>query len=256
MSPPRKMFINAADPEEFRVCIVEEGQLDEFALETSAREQTKANIYKAVVVNIEPSLQAAFVNYGGERHGFLPLSEVHPDYYQEKLQGKTKAKIQRVLRKGQEIIVQVYKEETATKGAYLSTYISLPGRNLVLLPRQAHLGISRKIEKEDERHRLKELAQKIGLPPEMGLIVRTAGEQAKTRDLAKDLQFLLKQWEDLNTDRGRAEGAGPPLPGPGHDHPHRPRLSDHGYQYHPGGQPGRLPAVARLAAHGGPPPDP
>ena len=198
MSPPRKMFINAADPEEFRVCIVEEGQLDEFALETSAREQTKANIYKALVVNIEPSLQAAFVNYGGERHGFLPLSEVHPDYYQEKLQGKTKAKIQRVLRKGQEIIVQVYKEETATKGAYLSTYISLPGRNLVLLPRQAHLGISRKIEKEDERHRLKELAQKIGLPPEMGLIVRTAGEQAKTRDLAKDLQFLLKQWEDLN----------------------------------------------------------
>ncbi len=196
MSPPRKMFINASDPEEFRVCIVEEGQLDEFALETSAREQTKANIYKAVVVNIEPSLQAAFVNYGGERHGFLPLSEVHPDYYQEKVQGKTK--IQRVLRKGQEIIVQVYKEETASKGAYLSTYISLPGRNLVLLPRQAHLGISRKIEKEDERLRLKELAQKIGLPAEMGLIIRTAGQQAKTKDLAKDLQFLLKQWQDLN----------------------------------------------------------
>ena len=198
MSSPRKMFINAADPEEFRVCIVEEGQLDEFALETSAREQTKANIYKAVVVNIEPSLQAAFVNYGGERHGFLPLSEVHPDYYQEAVQGKTRAKIQRVLRKGQEIIVQVYKEETGTKGAYLSTYISLPGRNLVLLPRQAHLGISRKIEKEDERLRLKELAQKIGLPPEMGLIIRTAGQQAKNKDLAKDLQILLKQWEDLN----------------------------------------------------------
>ncbi|MCX5891834.1 MAG: S1 RNA-binding domain-containing protein, partial [Deltaproteobacteria bacterium] len=149
MSPPRKMFINASDPEEFRVCIVEEGQLDEFALETSAREQTKANIYKALVVNIEPSLQAAFVNYGGDRHGFLPLSEVHPDYYQEPIQSKSKAKIQRVLRKGQEIIVQVYKEETGTKGAYLSTYISLPGRNMVLLPRQAHLGISRKIEKED-----------------------------------------------------------------------------------------------------------
>lgn len=198
MSPPRKMFINAADPEEFRVCIVEEGQLDEFALETSAREQTKANIYKAVVVNIEPSLQASFVNYGGERHGFLPLSEVHPGYYQEQVQGKGKAKIQRVLRKGQEIIVQVYKEETGTKGAYLSTYISLPGRNMVLLPRQAHLGISRKIEKEDERLRLKELAQKIGLPPEMGLIIRTAGQQAKNKDLAKDLQFLLKQWEDLN----------------------------------------------------------
>jgi ribonuclease E len=188
---------------------VAEGQLDEFALETSAREQTKANIYKAVVVNIEPSLQAAFVNYGGERHGFLPISEVHPDYYQEKVQGQGQTKIQRVLRKGQEIIVQVYKEETASKGAYLSTYISMPGRNLVLLPKQAHLGISRKIEKEDERLRLKELAQEIGLPPEMGLIIRTAGQQAKTKDLAKDLQFLLRQWENLN--RTAAEQKAPCL---------------------------------------------
>ncbi|MGA7563758.1 MAG: Rne/Rng family ribonuclease [Desulfobaccales bacterium] len=209
MTQPRKMFINVADPEEFRVVIVAEGQLDEFALETSAREQTKANIYKAVVVNIEPSLQAAFVNYGGERHGFLPISEVHPDYYQEKVQGQGQTKIQRVLRKGQEIIVQVYKEETASKGAYLSTYISMPGRNLVLLPKQAHLGISRKIEKEDERLRLKELAQEIGLPPEMGLIIRTAGQQAKTKDLAKDLQFLLRQWENLN--RTAAEQKAPCL---------------------------------------------
>jgi ribonuclease E len=197
MSPPRKMFINATDPEEFRVAIVEEGQMEEYALETSAREITKANIYKAVVVNIEPSLQAAFLNFGGERHGFLPLSEVHPDYFQEKVSGKAKARIQRVLRKGQELIVQVYKEESATKGAYLSTYISLPGRNMVLLPKQSHFGISRKIEKEDERQRLKELAHKLGLPPEMGLIVRTAGEQAKTRDLAKDLAFLLKLWEGI-----------------------------------------------------------
>ena len=209
MNQPRKMFINVADPEEFRVVIVAEGQLDEFALETSAREQTKANIYKAVVVNVEPSLQAAFVNYGGERHGFLPLSEVHPDYYQEKVQGKGQTKIQRVLRKGQEIIVQIYKEETASKGAYLSTYISMPGRNLVLLPKQAHLGISRKIEKEDERLRLKELAQEIGLPPEMGLIIRTAGQQAKTKDLTKNLQFLLQQWENLN--RAAAEQKAPCL---------------------------------------------
>ncbi len=197
MSPPRKMFINAADPEEFRVAIVAEGQLDEFALETTSREHTKANIYKGVVANIEPSLQASFVNYGGERHGFLPLSEVHPDYYLEKSQGKAKPRIQRILRKGQELIVQVYKEESGTKGAYLSTYISLPGRFLVLLPKQSHLGVSRKIEKEEERQRLKELAQKIGLPGEMGLIIRTAGEQAKIRDLAKDLQFLLKLWEDI-----------------------------------------------------------
>ena len=198
MSPPRKMFVNAADPEVFRVAIVEEGQMEELALESSSREPTKANIYKGTVANIEPSLQAAFVNYGGERHGFLPLSEVHPDCYQEKPQSKAKTKIQRVLRKGQELIVQVYKEESATKGAYLSTYISLPGRRLVLLPNQSHLGVSRKIEKEEERQRLKELAHKLGLPPEMGLIIRTAGETSKNLDLSKDLKYLLKLWETLN----------------------------------------------------------
>jgi ribonuclease E len=198
MSPPRKMFVNAADPEVFRVAIVEEGQMEELALESASREPTKANIYKGLVVNIEPSLQAAFVNYGGERHGFLPLSEVHPDYYQEKPQSKAKTKIQRVLRKGQELIVQVYKEESTTKGAYLSTYISLPGRRLVLLPKQSHLGVSRKIEKEEERQRLKELAQKLGLPPEMGLIIRTAGETSKNLDLSKDMKYLLKLWETLN----------------------------------------------------------
>jgi len=198
MSPPRKMFVNAADPEVFRVAIVEEGQMEELALESSSREPTKANIYKGVVANIEPSLQAAFVNYGGERHGFLPLSEVHPDCYQEKPQSKAKTKIQRVLRKGQELIVQVYKEESTTKGAYLSTYISLPGRRLVLLPNQSHLGVSRKIEKEEERQRLKELAHKLGLPPEMGLIIRTAGETSKNQDLAKDMKYLLKLWENLN----------------------------------------------------------
>ncbi len=197
MSPPRKMFVNAADPDEFRVAIVEEGQIEELALESASREATKANIYKGVVANIEPSLQASFINYGGERHGFLPLSEVHPDWYQEKPQSKGKAKIQRVLRKGQELIVQVYKEESATKGAYLSTYISLPGRRLVLLPKQSHLGVSRKIENEEERHRLKELAQKLGLPAEMGLIIRTAGETAATRELAKDLNYLLKLWENI-----------------------------------------------------------
>jgi ribonuclease E len=192
------MLVNAADPEIFRVAIVEEGHIEELALESASREPTKANIYKGIVANIEPSLQAAFVNYGGERHGFLPLSEVHPVYYQEKPQSKAKTKIQRVLRKSQELIVQVYKEESATKGAYLSTYISLPGRRLVLLPQQTHLGVSRKIEKEEERQRLKELAQKLGLPPEMGLIVRTAGETAKTQELAKDMKYLLKLWETIN----------------------------------------------------------
>ncbi|MBW1991784.1 MAG: Rne/Rng family ribonuclease [Deltaproteobacteria bacterium] len=191
------MLINAADPEEFRVAILEEGVLEEFALEAASRESTKGNIYKGVVVNIEPSLQAAFVNYGGARHGFLPLSEVHPDYYQKKPPKKGRLRIQHALRKGQEVIVQVVKEESATKGAYLSTYISLPGRYLVLLTKQSHLGISRKIEQEEERARLKDLAQKLGLPPEMGLIVRTAGAEGNRRNLAKDLQILLKIWQDI-----------------------------------------------------------
>jgi ribonuclease E len=198
MSPARKMLINAADPEEFRVAIVEEGVLEEFALEAASREQTKGNIYKGVVVNIEPSLQAAFLNYGGQRHGFLPLSEVHPDYYQEKVKGKAKPRIQQLLRKGQELVVQVLKEESATKGAYLTTYVSLPGRYLVLLVKQSHLGISRKIEKEEERLRLKDLAKKLGLPGEMGLIVRTVGAEGKIRDLSKDLQALLKIWQEIN----------------------------------------------------------
>ncbi|MDI6853234.1 MAG: Rne/Rng family ribonuclease [Deltaproteobacteria bacterium] len=203
MSPARKMLINAADPEEFRVAILEEGVLEEFALETSSRESSKGNIYKGVIVNIEPSLQAAFVNFGSVRHGFLPLSEVHPDYFQKKAPDKGKIRIQQALRKGQEVIVQVIKEESASKGAYLSTYISLPGRYLVLLTKQCHLGISRKIESEEERGRLKELAQKLGVPPEMGLIVRTVGAEGNKRNLSKDLQILLKIWEDIQAAASR-----------------------------------------------------
>jgi ribonuclease E len=197
------MLINAADPEEFRVAILEEGVLEDFAIEAASRESTKGNIYKGVVANIEPSLQAAFVNYGGVRHGFLPLSEIHPHYYQKKPPTKGKIRIQQALRKGQELIIQVIKEESATKGAYLSTYISLPGRYLVLLAKQSHLGISRKIEREGERQRLKELAQKLGLPPEMGLIVRTVGAEGKKRNLGKDLSILLKLWNDINKAAGR-----------------------------------------------------
>ncbi len=203
MSPARKMLINAADPEEFRVAIVEEGVLEDFALEAASREQTRGNIYKGVVVNIEPSLQAAFLNYGGQRHGFLPLSEVHPDYYQVKVKGKAKPRIQQLLRKGQELIVQLVKEESTTKGAYLTTYPSLPGRFLVLLVKQSQLGISRKIEKEEERQRLKDLAQKLGLPKQMGLIVRTVGAEGRIRDLSKDLQALLKIWQEIKETAAR-----------------------------------------------------
>jgi len=197
-----KMLINASDPEEFRVAIVADGRLEEFALEVASKEQLKGNIYKGVISNIEPSLQAAFVHYGAERQGFLPISEVHPEYFQQETSARGRPKIQEVLKKGQEVLVQVIKEEIASKGAYLSTYISLPGRFLVLLPGQEQVGISRKIAEEARRQELKELVKEFKLPPGVGLIVRTASETAKKRDLIKDYQYLFNLWEEIKRNAG------------------------------------------------------
>lgn len=197
MSGLRKMLVNAADPEEIRVAIVEDGKLEDFALEVASRELTKGNIYLGVITNIESGLQAAFVQYGAERQGFLPLAEVHPDHFQKKVREGTRPRIREVLKKGQELLVQVSKEETATKGAYLTTYISLPGRYLVLMPGQSQIGISRKIEGEAQRQRLKEIVQELSLPPNLGLIVRTASSNGKKRDILKDFQFLLHTWEEI-----------------------------------------------------------
>jgi ribonuclease E len=197
-----KMLINASDPEEFRVAIVEDGKLEEFALEVASREQLKGNIYKGVISNIEPSLQAAFVHYGAERQGFLPISEVHPEYFQQEASSRGRPKIQEVLKKGQELLVQVIKEEIASKGAYLTTYISLPGRFLVLLPGQEQVGISRKIEEEAHRQELKEIIKEFKLSPGVGLIVRTASANAKKRDLQKDYQYLYNIWEEIKRNAG------------------------------------------------------
>jgi ribonuclease E len=197
-----KMLINASDSEEFRVAIVEDGRLEEFALEVASREQLKGNIYKGVISNIEPSLQAAFVHYGAERQGFLPISEIHPEYFQQEAQSRGRPKIQEVLKKGQELLVQVIKEEIASKGAYLTTYISLPGRFLVLLPGQEQVGISRKIEEEASRQELKEIIKDFKLPPGVGLIVRTASANAKKRELQKDFQYLYNIWEEIKRNAG------------------------------------------------------
>jgi len=201
-STVRKMLINVADAEEFRVAIVEDGRLEEFALESTRREQTKGNIYKGVVTNIEPSLQAAFVNYGGERQGFLPISEVHPEYFQKEIKEGSRPRIQEVLKKGQELLVQVIKEEMATKGAYLTTYISLPGRFIVLLPGQSQVGISRKISSEEERQQLAAIIQELKIPTEIGVIVRTVAAEAKKRELQKDYQYLFRIWEDIKKSAG------------------------------------------------------
>ncbi|MBW1917541.1 MAG: Rne/Rng family ribonuclease [Deltaproteobacteria bacterium] len=191
------MLINASDPEEIRVAIVENRRLEDFTLEAASRAQTKGNIYKGVISNIEASLQAAFVQYGVERQGFLPISEVHPEYFQKEVGEGTRPRIQDLLSRGQELLVQVAKEETGTKGAYLTTYISLPGRYLVLLPGQHQIGVSRKIEGEELRQRLKEIIQEFSLPPEIGLIVRTASANAKKRDLTKDFNYLMHTWEEI-----------------------------------------------------------
>lgn len=200
----RKMLINAADPEEFRVAIVEDGRLEEFALETASREQIKGNIYKGVVANIEPSLQAAFVHYGPERHGFLPISEVHPEYFQQEVPEGSRPKIQDVLKKGQELLVQVIKEEIASKGAYLTTYISLPGRFLVLMPGQDQIGISRKIEDEQRRQELRDIIKELNLGRGMGLIVRTASATAKKKEIIKDYQYLSGIWEEIKKTAGQS----------------------------------------------------
>jgi ribonuclease E len=201
-TPVYKMLINASDPEEFRVAIVEDGKLEEFALEVASREQLKGNIYKGIISNIEPSLQAAFVHYGAERQGFLPISEVHPEYFQQEAPVRGRPKIQEVLKKGQELLVQVIKEEIASKGAYLTTYISLPGRFLVLLPGQEQVGISRKIEEEASRQELKEIIKEFNLSQGVGLIVRTASASAKKRDLQKDYQYLYNIWEEIKKNAG------------------------------------------------------
>jgi ribonuclease E len=203
----KKMLINAQDPEESRMAIVEDGVLAELIVETSLPVAARGNIYKAKIVNIEPSLQAVFVDYGETRHGFLPFSEIHPNYYapsSQQEEGKFRPRIQEVIRRNQEVLVQMERGEMGTKGAALTTYISLPGRYLVLMPGSDGGGISRKIEGERERRKIKEIVHDLEVPPGMGLIVRTAGlDRAKT-DLSKDLQYLLRLWDSIQAKSEKA----------------------------------------------------
>ncbi len=202
MPPVKKLLINAVDPEEYRVALIEDGILEEFYIETTAKEQIRSNIYKGVVAHIEPALQAAFVDYGGEKNGFLQADEIHPEYHLESAEPSDSHKhgripIQKMIRRGQEILVQVTKEESGTKGVALTTYISLPGSFLVLTPGQPGVGISRKIEDEAERDRLKAILAQFKVPEEIGTIVRTAGAGKKKQELAKNLESLLKLWGEI-----------------------------------------------------------
>ncbi|MDP3028206.1 MAG: Rne/Rng family ribonuclease [Deltaproteobacteria bacterium] len=202
--PEKKLIINAEASEECRIALVEDGKLEAFHIETIGHEVTRGNIYKSKVVSIEPSLQAAFIDYGGEKNGFLSLSEIHPEYYgvETAAEKGERLRIQDLIEKGQELLVQVVKEAAGQKGAALTTYLSLPGRYLVLLPGSSSAGVSRKIEDEEQRKKLKEIMKDFELPEGIGFIVRTASLETTKRELSKDLQYLLRLWKDIK-DKGQ-----------------------------------------------------
>ncbi len=192
-----KMIINAVDPEECRIAILDEGRLEEFYIESYVTEQSLHNIYKGVIQNIEPSLQAVFINYGAERNGFMQLNEIHPEYFNIESPERGPVDIRKALLKGQEMLVQVTKEQTALKGAAMTTYLSLAGRYTVLMPGREHIGVSRKIEDDEERQRLKKMAKDLTVSEGCGFIVRTVAAGRNKREISRDLSYLVRLWEDL-----------------------------------------------------------
>lgn len=213
-----KLLINAEEPEECRLALLENGRLESIHVSTISRIQTRNNIYKARVVAIEANLQAAFVDYGTEKNGFLPFSEIHPEYYRQDVTDKVrklvdthqwkKLSISDVMERGQEMLVQVVKEEIGKKGANMTTYLSLPGRCLVLMPGSDSEGISRKITGEERRNRLREIMNSFQIPEGIGWIARTASVDITKTSLSKDVKFLLKLWEEIKSKGQHLEGVG------------------------------------------------
>ncbi len=204
----KRMLINATQPEELRVALVDGQKLYDFDIEVPSKEQKKSNIYKGIITRVEPALEAAFVNYGAEKHGFLPLKEISPQYKSaQNSGGNDQSSSTKTVKEGQEVIVQIEKEERGNKGAALTTYISLAGTYLVLMPNNPKAGgISRRIEGET-RSELKEAMAALEIPEDMGLIIRTAGCGKSTEELQWDLNYLLQLWEAV--DRSSTEKAAP-----------------------------------------------
>ena len=183
----KRMLINATQQEELRVALVDGQKLYDLDIESPGHEQKKANIYKGTITRVEPSLEAAFVDYGAERHGFLPLKEIARTYFPQGYKFEGRPNIKDVIKEGQEVIIQIDKEERGQKGAALTTFISLAGSYLVLMPNNPRAGgISRRIE-GDERTDLKQALSNLTLPDGMGLIVRTAGVGKSAEELQWDL---------------------------------------------------------------------
>ncbi|MDR4497232.1 MAG: Rne/Rng family ribonuclease [Candidatus Scalindua sp.] len=212
----KKMLVNVVEPEESRIAILEDGVLEELYIERISREQIAGNIYKGRVVNIEPSIEAAFVDIGLSKNGFLHASDVRSlsgngeqlNEEAPRIRGN-KASIKSLLKLDQEVLVQVIKEGMGDKGPSLTTFISIPGRYLVLMPEVKRVGVSRKIPDEAERKRLKQIIEELKPPPHIGFIVRTAGENQTKRELSRDLNYLQKLWKVIDA---KAEKSGAPSP--------------------------------------------
>lgn len=203
----KKILINALDPDENRIATVKDNKLEEFHIETTARKATQGNIYKGIVTRVEPSLQAVFVDYGEQKNGFLQKNEIHKDYFQD-VQSGSKA-LFHLIKKGQELIVQVTKDPISTKGAMLTTYVSLPGRLSVLMPGNTTRGVSRKIDDESERKRLVTIVKKMKIAQGFGMIVRTAGKNATQTKFNQDLRELMRIWKSI--DKKAMEAQAPSL---------------------------------------------
>ena len=195
----KKMLINVDQPEECRAVVVENGMLDEIIVEHSSQELVKGNVYLGVVTRVEPSIEAAFVDIGRKKYGFLPFKDVLPESYLQTGEKKARTRIQDVMLRGQRLLVQVVKESRDAKGPSLTNGVTIPGRFLVLMVSSDSSGISRKIEDESERKKIKQLMSDLGLPASMGVIIRTAGVGRTKTELQKDIQALLKIWETIET---------------------------------------------------------
>jgi ribonuclease E len=213
----REMLVNVAESEECRVAIIDDGSLDELYVERTNVISHVGNIYKGRIVNVESGIQAAFVDFGIGKNGFLHISDVHPRYFADKEDGdekigrrkalKQRPPIQKCLKKGREIVVQVTKEGINTKGPTLSTYLSLPGKYIVMMPWMNRVGVSQKIDDEDSRRKLREVVEQLKLPKSIGLIVRTAALTATKRELQNDVAYLSRLWSAI---RKRIETASAP----------------------------------------------
>ncbi len=213
-----KLLINAEEPEECRLALLADGRLESIHVSTVSSKQTKNNIYKARIVAMESNLQAAFVDYGTDKNGFLPFNEIHPEYYKQEISEENKRLIQQrqwkklriteVLERGQEVLVQVVKEEVGNKGANMTTYLSIPGRSVVLMPGSDSSGISRKISGEERRSQLRDIMSSLSIPEGVGWIVRTASVDITKTALTKDVRYLSRLWKEIKLKGQNLDGVG------------------------------------------------